>query len=151
METQRPKCIMRALDDTDQRLLALLKHNARCSITELAATLGVSRVTVKSRMASLRADGVIRRFTIDVSDLVDQDKIQAVSLLELQLAKVEKVHRALARFPEITNMHTTNGKWAVVAQSQTRNLAEFDHFLNQLGKLDGVSNVETCLLLTQLQ
>ena len=95
---------MRPIDQTDRQLLALLKHNARASITELAATLEVSRVTVKSRMAALRADGVIRRFTIDVSDVADQDTIQAVSMLELQLSKVEKVHRALARFPEITSI-----------------------------------------------
>jgi len=142
---------MRPIDQTDRQLLALLKHNARASITELAATLEVSRVTVKSRMAALRADGVIRRFTIDVSDVADQDTIQAVSMLELQLSKVEKVHRALARFPEITSLHTTNGKWAVVAQSQTQSLSAFDSLLNRLGKIDGVSNVETCLLLTRLQ
>jgi len=142
---------MRSIDQTDKQLLALLKNNGRASITELAANLGVSRVTVKSRIASLRADGIIRRFTIDVADLVDQDIIHAVSLVELQLAKVEKVHRSLKSFPEISSLHTTNGKWAIVARSETQNLAAFDMFLNRLGKLDGVSNVETCLLLTQLK
>jgi len=146
-----PKREVLQVDQTDRQLLAALKHNSRASITQLAADLGVSRVTVKSRMASLRANGIIRRFTIDVSDLVDQDIIHAVSLLELQLAKVEKVHRSLKSFPEISSLHTTNGKWAVVARSETQNLAAFDMFLNRLGKLDGVSNVETCLLLTRLQ
>jgi len=141
---------MRPLDSTDRDLLKLLKHDARASVTELAATLGVSRVTLKSRMASLRADGIIRRFTIDVAALSDQDLIQAVSLLELRLAKVEKVHRELKRMPEFTSLHTTNGKWALVAYSETKNLAAFDQLLNKMGKLDGVANVETCLLLTRL-
>lgn len=141
---------MRVLDQTDRELLTLLKHNARASITELAGTLGVSRVTVKSRMAALRADGVIRRFTIDVSDAAEQDMIQAVSLLELQLAKIEAVHRALGRMPELTGIYTTNGKWSVVAQSETQNLGAFDRLLSRIGKLDGVVGVETCLLLTRL-
>lgn len=141
---------MRQIDPLDRDLLKLLKHNARASVTELAAKLGVSRVTLKSRMASLRADGIIRRFTVDVADLSDQDLIQAVSLLELRLAKVEKVHRELKRMPEFTSLYTTNGKWALVAQSETKNLAAFDQLLNKIGKLDGVANVETCLLLTRL-
>lgn len=142
---------MRQTDEIDRQLLALLKNDSRASITQLSAVLGVSRITVKSRMASLRADGVIRRFTIDVGDLLDNDQIHAISLLEIQLAKVEKVQRALARLPEITSMYSTNGTWALVVQSQTRNLSQFDSFLNTLGKLDGVSNFETCLLLTHLK
>ena len=76
--------------------------------------------------------------------------INSVSLLELQLTKVEKVHRALQRMPEFTSLHTTNGQWAVVAQSETRTLAAFDQLLNRIGRLDGVTNVETCLLLSRI-
>lgn len=141
---------MRPIDSTDRELLKLLKHNSRASVTELAATLGVSRVTLKSRMAALRTDGIIRRFTVEVADLSDQDPIRAVSLLELRLAKVEKVHRDLKRMPEFTSLYTTNGKWAVVAHSETKNLTDFDQLLQRMGKLDGVANVETCLLLTRL-
>ena len=141
---------MPQLDSIDRDLLKLLKHNARASITELASTMGVSRVTLKSRLTSLRANGTIRRFTIDVSDVADEDLIQAVSLLELKLAKVDKVHRELRRMPELSSLYSTNGKWAVVAHSETKNLTAFDDFLSRIGKLDGVTNVETCLLLTRL-
>ena len=141
---------MRPLDDLDRELLRLLKHNARASVTELAGKLKVSRVTLKSRMAALRADGVIRRFTVDVGDYDDQDTIHAVSLIALELAKVDKAGRAVAAMPEVTALHSTNGKWSLVARSETRNLAAFDQFLNRVGKLDGVANVETCLLLTRL-
>ncbi len=141
---------MRPLDPVDFELIKLLKHNARATVTELAAALGVSRVTLKSRMASLRADGIIRRFTVDVAEPSDQDLIQAVSFLDLKLTKVEKVHRELKRMPEFTSLYSTNGKWALIANSETKNLAAFDELLNKIGKLDGVTNVETCLLLTRL-
>lgn len=141
---------MRPIDQIDRELLKLLSHNARASITELAGLLEVSRVTVKARISALRSDGIIRRFTVDLSDAADQDVIRAISLIELQLAKVEKVHRELGRMPELTSVYSTNGKWSVVAQSETRNLAAFDYLLNRIGKLEGVVNVETCLLLTRL-
>jgi len=141
---------MRALDHIDMDLLRLLKRDARTSVTDIAATLGVSRVTVNARMAALRADGIIRRFTIDVADSADQDFIRAVSLLELDLSKVDRVHRALQRMPEFSSVFTTNGKWALVATSETKTLAAFDALLNRMGRLPGVLNVETCLLLTRI-
>ena len=141
---------MRVLDQIDRALLQRLKHNARASVTELAQTLEVSRVTVNARLAALRADGIIRRFTIDVSDSADEDLIRAVSLLELDLSKVDQVHRTLRRMPEFSSVFTTNGKWALVAQSETKTLAAFDALLNRMGRVPGVLNVETCLLLTRI-
>lgn len=46
---------MTALDDTDHRLIALLRKDARLS----AATLGVSRGTVTNRLRRLEDEGVI--------------------------------------------------------------------------------------------
>jgi len=141
---------MRLIDETDRALLRLLRHDGRASITGLAAELKLSRVTVKSRIEALQKDGIIRRFTVDLAETTEEDMVHAMSMLELHLGKASKVYRELRRMPEFTSLHTTNGKWAVVAQSETRNLAEFDKLLNRIGRLDGVLNVETCLLLTRL-
>jgi len=141
---------MRQIDSTDRALLALLKQNSRATVTEIAATLDLSRVTVKSRINALKKDGIIRRFTIDVADTADQDLIHAVSLFELDLSRNDRVHRALRRIPEVISMYSTNGKWALVVYTETQHLADFDALLNRLGKLDGVSNIETCLLLSRI-
>ena len=138
------------MDDTDRILLGLLRRDARASVTELASRAGLSRVTVASRLKTLKESGVIRRFTVELAEPVEEDSIRATSLLALDLSKAERVHRALARMPEITSLHSTNGKWALVAQHDTRNLAAFDAFLSRMGALDGVADVETCLHLTRL-
>ncbi len=141
---------MRLIDETDRALLRLLRHDGRASVTALAADLKLSRVTVKARIEALQKDGIIRRFTVDLAETTEEDMVHAISMLELQLAKAAKVHRELSRMPEFTALHTTNGKWAVVAQSETRNLAQFDQLLYRIGRVDGVLNVETCLLLSRL-
>ena len=53
-----------ALDDTDYRLLAILRDNARTPVTSLAHALGVSRGTVQNRIDKLLENGIIRGFTI---------------------------------------------------------------------------------------
>jgi len=142
---------MRLLDQTDRALLLRLKNDARASITDLAADLGLSRVTVQNRMKTLQSDGIIRRFTVEVANVAEQESIHAMSMLQLQLSKVERVHRELLRMSEFKNVFTTNGKWAVVAQSETTDLTAFDQLLRRVGKLDGVVDVETCLLLSRLR
>ncbi|MEM1373646.1 MAG: Lrp/AsnC family transcriptional regulator [Pseudomonadota bacterium] len=141
---------MITLDATDRALIALLKRDARASVTELAARADLSRVTVAARLKALKERGIIRRYTVELSTPVEEEVVQATSLMELDLSKADRVHRALRRMPEVVALNTTNGKWALVVQHETANLAAFDALLGKIGKLDGVVNVETCLHLTRL-
>jgi DNA-binding Lrp family transcriptional regulator len=52
------------MDNTDRRLVSLLRDNARLPVTSLAAILGVSRATVQNRIDRLVRDGAITGFTI---------------------------------------------------------------------------------------
>jgi DNA-binding Lrp family transcriptional regulator len=52
------------MDDTDRRLIALLRENARVPVATLAHLLKVSRGTVQNRIDRLTADGVIGGFTV---------------------------------------------------------------------------------------
>lgn len=54
------------MDDVDRRLLDVLREDARASVRELADRVGISRANAYARVARLREDGVLRRFTIDV-------------------------------------------------------------------------------------
>ena len=51
------------MDDTDRKLIALLRDNARASIASLAKALRVARGTVSNRLARLEKSGVIVGYT----------------------------------------------------------------------------------------
>lgn len=51
-------------ESRDQKLLALLRRNARTSVTELAKALHVSRSTIQNRIARLETSGVIRGYSV---------------------------------------------------------------------------------------
>ena len=55
------------MDDTDHKLIALLRRNARASVAELAGALGVSRGTVTNRMRRLEDIRTIRGYTVIVA------------------------------------------------------------------------------------
>ncbi|MEH6359217.1 MAG: Lrp/AsnC family transcriptional regulator [Amylibacter sp.] len=134
------------ITQTDRRLLAALRINARASLTELATATQVSRATVKARLNRMIDGGVIRRFTIE-TDLDDRDGVRAITCVELQGSMSRAVIRALRKIPEVTSLHSTNGKWDLVAEIRTDSLQAIDRTLRQIREISGVLNSETSLLL----
>jgi DNA-binding Lrp family transcriptional regulator len=140
---------MRDLDATDRNLIAALKLDGRASVTTLAGQLGVSRVTVQTRLNKLVSNGAIKRFTIELGRDTSISPITAVMMIELQGALGRAVTRKLHSMPELTELHTTNGNWDLVAHIETTSLPEFDRILREVREIPGVVNSETCLLLDQ--
>ncbi|MEL7211790.1 MAG: Lrp/AsnC family transcriptional regulator [Pseudomonadota bacterium] len=138
---------MQNLDATDRHLIAVLKRDGRASITTLAHTLGVSRSTVQTRLDRLIANGTIQRFTVELDAMGRDDRVHAVMMIAVEGPRARSVTRALQRLPEITALHTTNGKWDLIGWIETGTLAEFDRVLRDVREVQGVLNSETCLLL----
>lgn len=139
--------IMANLDETDRRLIAALKRDGRASITTLAHDLDVSRSTVQSRLDRLIRSGTIQRFTVELDAMGSDDRVHAVMMIAVEGPRARQVIRALRRLPEITALHTTNGKWDLIGWIETGTLAEFDRVLREVREVPGVLNSETCLLL----
>jgi Lrp/AsnC family transcriptional regulator, leucine-responsive regulatory protein len=54
------------LNNMDQRILEILQGDARISLKDLAAQVGLSSPSVSERVQRLEERGVIRAFTIDI-------------------------------------------------------------------------------------
>ena len=135
------------MDDFDKRLITLLRHDSRKSLSELAADLGTSRATVRSRLDRLKQSGDIVGFTVILrSDTVDLP-VRGVMMIEIAGHVSDKVIDALSGFPEVTEIHTTNGKWDLVVSLGAQNLVDFDRILRQIRLIAGITASETSLLL----
>lgn len=141
---------MDQLDETDRRLIALLRVDGRAPITTLAGQLGVSRATIKSRLQRLSTSGVVLGYTVRVHDEHDPDHIRAIALIEVEGRTTSQVIAYLRGIPEIHALYTTNGGWDLVAELHTATLGEFDRLLGQIRSIDGVLNSETSLLLSSV-
>ncbi|MFC3059400.1 Lrp/AsnC family transcriptional regulator [Paenirhodobacter populi] len=137
---------MTDLSSTDRAIIAALRANARLSITDLAATVGISRTTARTRLESLVAEGRIRRFTIE-TDTDAEGEVRAITLVQLQGRMSRAVIRAINRIPQVTTVHSTNGAWDLVVEIRADSLPEFDTALREIREVPGVTNSETCLLL----
>ena len=140
--------VMPPMDDLDHRLLALLRGDARASIASLAKKLGVARGTVQNRMARLEADGTIAGYTVRLKPDIQEQQIRALMTIAVEGNQVDAVVKALRGEPAVASLHSTNGRWDVVAELRTDTLATFDRVLARISRMPGVLNSETSLLLT---
>lgn len=139
--------ILHSMDALDVRLVSLLRENARLSVATLAKQLGVSRGTVQNRIDKLVEQRVLLGFTVRTAPEAASHRIRAVTTIRTE-GDADVVLRTLRGYPAVRALHTTNGRWDIVAELATDTLQEFDDVLRQIGKVKGVANTETSLLLS---
>jgi DNA-binding Lrp family transcriptional regulator len=137
-----------AVDDVDRQLIALLRDNARTSITTLSKKLRVARGTVQNRLSRLEADGTIVGYTVRVKPQEEALRIRALMTVAVEGNRTDEVLRALRGDPAVGALHTTNGRWDIVAELRADSLSAFDRVLGRIRLIDGISNTETSLLLS---
>ncbi|WP_445504991.1 Lrp/AsnC family transcriptional regulator [Microvirga sp. G4-2] len=135
------------MDDLDQRLVTLLRHNGRRSVSDLALELDVSRATVRSRMERLERSGDIVGYTVILRADAVSLPVRGIMLIEVEGRAADRVVDALGGFPEVSAIHTTNGKWDLVVELGAANLSDFDGILRRIRLIPGVIASETNLLL----
>jgi DNA-binding Lrp family transcriptional regulator len=135
------------IDDLDQQLIALLRADSRKPAATLAAALKVSRGTVQNRIDRLVKAGVIQGFTIKTRPDVEANRVRAIMTIAIEGERSPAVVRALKGFPEVAAVHTTNGRWDLVAELEVDTLAAFSHALDRIRQIEGIASTETSILL----
>ncbi|MFL5013918.1 Lrp/AsnC family transcriptional regulator [Rhizobium sp. Z1P35] len=138
---------MGSVDDLDTELLSALRHNARISVSSLAATTGASRATVAARIDRLVASGTIVGFTIRTGHETRSAGVRAIVMIEVLGKLADRVADQLRGLPQVRALHSTNGKWDFVAELEDRDLAAFDETLRRIRLINGINSTETNILL----
>ncbi|MBL6626231.1 MAG: Lrp/AsnC family transcriptional regulator [Alphaproteobacteria bacterium] len=135
------------MKDLDNQIIALLKRNARMLVTQMARELGVSRVTIDAHIKKMETSGVISGYTVKLGTEEFRHKVSGWILISVQANKEEHAIEKMIGTPEITRLHTTNGKWDLAAEIQVPTLEHFDAVISKLRQIDGITETDTSLLL----
>lgn len=132
----------------DKRLVSALRHNARASLSDLAVELGLTRATVRTRLARLQERGDILGFTVVMKEDTLTDPVRGLMMIAIEGRGTDRILRHLSGMPEVRRVYSTNGRWDVIVEIGTDTLERFDQVLFQVRRLDGVTASETSLLLS---
>jgi len=136
------------MDEIDRQLLALLRINARTPVATLAKKLQIARGTVQNRMSKLEREGVIAGYSVRLKPEVDEHRIAALMTIAVEGNNADKVLRTLRGDPAVQTLHTTNGRWDIVAELRADSLEAFDKVLGRIRQVEGIVTTETSLLLS---
>lgn len=136
------------MDELNDALVAALRHDARASLSDLAAMLGVSRTTVRARLERLKTGGEIVGFSVITRADVARDPVRGLMMIGIEGRGAERIKRQLTTMSELRAVHSTNGRWDLIVEIGTATLGQFDLVLDRIRRLDGVISSETSLLLS---
>jgi DNA-binding Lrp family transcriptional regulator len=133
------------MDSTDLQLLALLRQDARCTVANLAARLGVSRGTVTNRVKRLEDDGVITGYTVRLRPDSQPDLITAWMSITVDGNQTREVIAHLLGEPGVAGLHDTNGRWDLLAELRGGTLGELAAVLERVRLIKGIAGTETSI------
>ncbi len=141
---------MQSFDQLDRELITILREDGRAPVSKLATLLGVSRATVQNRLDRLLDSGAVLGFTIRALEDVGTGGVKAIMMIEVAGQSTTQTIRSLRGIPELRQLHSTNGKWDLVAHLASATLADFDRVLREVREVEGIINSETSILLSSI-
>jgi len=131
-----------------QRLLALLRRNARESTASLARKLGLARTTVQERINRLERDGVIAGYTVRVSEGFARQRIAAQVLINVDPKAGARVVRELEARPWVRAVYALSGVFDYEVRIEGGSTEEIDDNLDAIGRIDGIQRTQTSIVLS---
>ena len=134
------------------RLLQLLRANARTTAENLAQQLGEPAADVAARMRDYEARGVIRGYQALINtELLDDDSVRAVIELRIRPAQdggFDRIANRVGRFDEVESMFLMSGGYDLLLFVRGRNLQEVARFVSsKLANMEGVLSTATHFML----
>ncbi|ESQ87621.1 AsnC family transcriptional regulator [Asticcacaulis sp. AC460] len=146
---------VQVLDDTDRRILRLLRENAHLTTQDIADKVGLSQTPCWSRIKRMEEAGVISGYVA----LLDAEKIgRPLSvIIEINLEqhddeKIEAFSRHLAQQPEVTDAYLTTGEYDYVIIAAVEDTEDYEAFLRKrLLKFPGIRHARSTFCLRRLK
>lgn len=138
------------MDETDHKILRLLRVNARATLTHISGEIGLSSPSIKDRIDKMEREGVI----LGYRPVLDHSKLGQglTAFIQLTLAYQQCCNEDLAddlkKIPGVEEGHYTDGDYDVILKVVTESPATLMDVLNLINGADGVANTKTIISLT---
>ena len=132
------------MDSTDQKIISELKTDGRASFTEIADKVGVSEGTVRNRVKSLQEEGVIEKFTVEVTD---QGAVRA--FVSVNVSTERSFSDIVDEFPEGLEIFEIAGDMDLLVKISRNSSAEVNDVVDSIREIEGVKDTKTYMVLTE--
>ncbi len=135
------------IDEKDRKILELLQEHGDYTTRQIAKKTLLPITTIHHRIKKLKAEKVIRKFTVELDPIKTEKSFVAYILISanLEQLKLKKktqydLAREIKRLAFIERVDIVSGGTDLIAIVRVKDVAEFDRVL--LGKLQPIEGIE---------
>jgi DNA-binding Lrp family transcriptional regulator len=134
-------------DAIDERLVALLRHDARMTLTALAQSVSLSRTAVQARIARLQRDKVILGYRAVIREGHDEDRLGAILSIVFNQRPCYPVVAKFRHWPEIVHYYSVTGPVDAFVLVRVRDAEALAELVDRFSGLPGIATASSAVML----
>jgi len=135
------------IDAFDRRIIDVLRHDGRLSVTELARRVGLSKTPCQVRLRRLIDQGYILGFRAVIDPVrlgLDHIAFTEVKLSDTREAALDAFRRAVLRIPEVEECHMIASSFDYLLKVRTADIRRYRIVLGEkISSLPHVASTST--------
>ena len=137
------------IDSLDDQIIRILQSNSRKSFVEIADEIRLSESAVRRRVKNLIDSGIIKRFTIE---LEAGKKTSAITLISVSsTADTSVVSSNLMKLNGVEIIYEITGQYDIAVIIVAPTIAEINKYIDEVRKIEGVSDTNTVIILKTMR
>jgi DNA-binding Lrp family transcriptional regulator len=140
-----------ALDKIDHIILQALLTDGRASFSAIARETKLTDVAIKKRFESLKKRGVIDNVSLELNykSLGYENPIYVQ--MRTDVSKNKDIVKKLTSMDFVIELYQVLGEYNLISKLIVPNLESAERFINQLGLVDGVIDIKTMVVLSEIK
>lgn len=137
------------IDSFDEKIIKILQNDARKPFVEIANTIGLSESAVRRRIKNLIDNNIIKKFTIEIDN---SEKTSAITLISVASSSdTSTVTSKLLNLEGVDVVYEITGQYDIAAIISAPAISEINSYIDEVRKIEGVSDTNTVIILKTLK
>ena len=140
------------MDDTDRKILNILKGNSRISNLEIARQINLAPSAALKRLRRLEDAGIVSGYTTRVAhNKIDLSMNVLISVVTSESAGAIAIGKKLAALPEICDVFDVAGNISYIVRAVVKDTENLNNLIIKMGQIPGVMRTQTTLIMNVLK
>lgn len=132
------------MDRKDEEILEILKKDGRISYTEIADEIGVSEGTVRNRVEKMEESGVIKNFTVNVSE-----DLEVNAFVNVNVSTDREFADVVGEFPDNIEVFEVAGDIDIILKISRSSTSELNKVVDLIRGIEGVESTKTHMVMSK--
>ncbi len=137
---------MMSVDNKDRKIIEILKKDSRTSFVDIAKQLNLSEGAVRKRIRKLINSGIIKRFTVEISE----PSVKALILISSTPAIPNpKIAQEIRNIKGVEWVYEVTGQFDIAVLVSGPDIAYLNKVIDEVRSLNGITHTNTLIVLRQ--